>query len=75
MNIDYIVQVSLPDPHNRKVAIEGRTISTHLAAMMSFVRVTAGPAVRTLPWHLSEGTWEEFEGNCVRGREECGWDR
>ena len=46
MNIHYNVQVFLLDPHNRKAAIDGRThvertISMHLAAMLSFLRVTA----------------------------------
>ena len=47
MHIDYIVQIFLLDPHNRKAAIDERThvertIPTHLAAILSFLCVTAG---------------------------------
>lgn len=64
MHIDYIVQVFLLDPHKRKAAIEGRTISTHLAAMLNFVRVTAG---RTLPVPLGRGDLARIDENCGRG--------
>ena len=39
MHVDYIVQVFLLDPHNRKAAIDGRThVGRTLAAMLNFVR-------------------------------------
>ena len=70
--------VYLLDPHSRKAAIEGRTISTHLAAMLDLATRTwgPGPSLREVAGESDGGgvgfrhergfSWEKCEFNPLR---------